>query len=97
MTKVRVQQELFWLMISGYKHEKKRNIMYVSKMKMDKGELILEAFHSMWTTLSDFAFLPVNCFQIFSCAKKEARKQQICWNCARIVISHEVLQTHKWC
>ena len=36
--------------ISGYKHEKKkRNIMYLSKTKMGKRELILEAVHGMWT------------------------------------------------
>ena len=37
------------MIISGYKHENKRNIMYVSKTKMGKRELILEAVHSMWT------------------------------------------------
>ena len=51
MTKVKVQQELLWMIISGYKHEKKqqRNITYLSKTKMGKRELILEAVHSMWT------------------------------------------------
>ena len=52
--------------------------MYLFKTKMDKRELILEAVHSMrtaWAILSDFTFLPVNCFQSFSCAKKEAWKQ----------------------
>ena len=37
------------MIISGYKHETKKNIMYVSKTKMGKRELILEAVHSMWT------------------------------------------------
>ena len=46
---------------------KKINIMYLSKTKMGKRELILEV-----NCISDFAFLPVNCFQSFSCAKKEA-------------------------
>ena len=53
ITKVKVQQELLWMIISGYKHEKKRkekrNLMYLSKTKMGKRELILEAVHSMWT------------------------------------------------
>ena len=60
MTKVKVQQELLWIIISGYNQEKKkkkkkkrqkekRNIMYLSKTKMGKRELILEAVHSMWT------------------------------------------------
>ena len=43
MTKVKVQQELLWMIISGYKHEKK-NLMYLSKTKMRKRELILEEF-----------------------------------------------------
>ena len=42
--------------------------MYLSKTKMGKKELILECF------ISDFAFLPVNCFQSFSCAKKRGTK-----------------------
>ena len=50
MTKANVQQELLWMIISGYTHEKKRRyIMYLSKTKMGKSELILEAVHSMWT------------------------------------------------
>ena len=50
MTKVKVQQELLRMIISGYTHEKKkRTIMYLSKTKMGKRELILEAVHSMWT------------------------------------------------
>ena len=48
MTKVKVRQELLWMISSGYKHEKKRNIMYLSKTKMGKRELILEAVHKMW-------------------------------------------------
>ena len=48
--------------------KKKRNIMYLSKKKMGKMELILEAVNCR----SNFAFLLVNCFQSFSCAKKEA-------------------------
>ena len=52
MTNVKVQQELLWMIISGYKHEKKRNIMYLSKTKMGKRELILEAVQSMWTALA---------------------------------------------
>ena len=58
------------------KKKEKKNIMYLSKTKMGKRELILEAVHRM--CISDFAFLPVNYFQSFSCAKKEASKQQIC-------------------
>ena len=41
MTKVKVRQELLWMIISGYKHEK-RNIMYLSKTEMGKEEMILE-------------------------------------------------------
>ena len=37
------------MIISEYKLENKRNIMYVSKTKMGKRELILEAVHSMLT------------------------------------------------
>ena len=51
---------------------KTRNIMYLSETKMGKMELILEAVHSMRTAIAIFAFLPVNCFQSFSCEKKEA-------------------------
>ena len=55
MTKVKVQQELLWMIISGYKHEKKKKKkkkernMHLSKTKMGKRELILEANHSMRT------------------------------------------------
>ena len=37
---------------------------------MGKRELILKAVHC----ISDSAFLPVNCFQSFSCAKKRGMK-----------------------
>ena len=47
MTKVKVKQYLRRMIILGYKHENKRNIMYVSKTKVSKRELILEAVHSM--------------------------------------------------
>ena len=43
--------------------------MYVSKTKMGKRELILEAVHYV-NCISDFAFLSVNCFRSFSCARK---------------------------
>ena len=52
--------------------------MYLSKTKVGKRELVLEAVYIYVNCISDFAFLPVNCFQSFSCAKKEAWKQQIC-------------------
>ena len=56
------------MIISGYKHDNKRNIMYVSKTKTGKRELISSSQYVNY--ISDFAFLPVNCFQSFSCAKK---------------------------
>ena len=49
MTKIEVKHELFWMIISAYKYEKQGKIMYLSKTKMGKKELILEAVHSMWT------------------------------------------------
>ena len=52
MANVKVQQEWLWIIISsGYKHEKKgeKNIIYLSKTKMHKRELILEAVHRIWT------------------------------------------------
>ena len=69
MIKVNVQKELLRMRISGYKHEKKRNSMYLSKTKMHKMELILGAVHST-NCISDFAFLSVNRFQRFSFAKR---------------------------
>ena len=44
--------------------------MYVSKTKMGKRELIFRSSSQYVNCISDFAFLPVNCFQSFSCAKK---------------------------
>ena len=52
--------------------------MYLSKTKMGKRELILEVVHSIGSSsqyvncIKHFAFLPVDCFQSFSCAKNEA-------------------------
>ena len=63
--------------------------MYLSKTKTDFG-----SSSQYVNCINDFVFLPVNCFQSFSCVKIEAWKQQICWNCTWIVISHEVLQKH---
>ena len=61
-TKVQVQQELLWIIISGYKHEK--NKQKKNKKKTGSSSQYVNC-------ISDFAFLPVNCFQSFSCAKKK--------------------------
>ena len=61
---------------SGYTHEKKKkkkkNFMYLSKTKMGQRELVFGNGSQYVNCISDFACLPVNCFQSFSCAKKEA-------------------------
>ena len=56
------------MIISGYKLENKRNIMYVSKTKMGERELGTNFGSSSQyvNCISDFAFLPVNCFQSLS-------------------------------
>ena len=68
--------------------------MYLSKTKMGKREPILEAVPSMQTAWAIFYFYLWTAFKVLSGAKKEAWKQQICWNCTLIVIFHEVLQKH---
>ena len=42
-----------------------------------KHSAILRSSSQYVSCISDFAFLPVNCFQSFSCAKKDESKQQI--------------------
>ena len=44
--------------------------MYVSRTKMGKRELMFGSSSQYVNCISDFAFLSVNCFQSFSCAKK---------------------------
>ena len=60
MTKVKVQQELRRMIISGYEHKKKETLCTYLKRKC----------------ISDFAFLPVNCFQRLSCAKKRRKSKK---------------------
>ena len=71
------------------KKRKETKVFNLFKTKMVRRNWFWKQF------TSDFAFLPVSCFQSFSCAKKEAWKQHWnLWNCTLIVISHEVLQKH---
>ena len=66
--------------------------MYLSKTKMGKKELILEA--GMRTAQAILHFCQWTTFKVLVVRKKEAWKQQICLNCTWIVISHEVLQKY---
>ena len=68
--------------------------MYLSKNENGEERTDFGSSSQYVNCKSDFAFLHVNCFQRFSCAKQEAWKQQICWNGTWILISHEVLQNH---
>ena len=70
ITKVKVQQKLLWMIISGYKHEKKRNIKYLYKTKMGKRELSLEAVHRMWTALAILHFYLWTVFKVLVVRKK---------------------------
>ena len=75
MTKVKVQQELLWMIISGYKHEKekekKKHYVFTYNENAYEGTDLGSSSPYM-ICISDFAFLPVICCQNFSCVKKEA-------------------------
>ena len=52
--------------------KKKKNILFLSKTKMGKREIILEAIHSMWTAYAILHFYLWTAFKVLVVRKNEA-------------------------